>query len=158
MNLQSVGVWYGNLHSFRLHTPSVGLFTFRQSKNLSIIAMKSLVSVVMSWSMYVDAFATVSRRTYQFTKITTIHNTVNKQQFWLKNLLGRAYCARACVCMYVCMSVCLRPYTENFKWVQRRLPGVEMTEVEVHMATYSRRQVAHRQYKVDHDGGWGRFR
>ena len=27
--------------------------------------------------------------------------------------------------------------------VQRRLPGVEMTEVEVHMATYSRRQVAH---------------
>ena len=28
--------------------------------------------------------------------------------------------------------------------MQRRLPGVEMTEVEVHMATYSRRQVAHR--------------
>ena len=27
--------------------------------------------------------------------------------------------------------------------VQRRLPGVEMTEVEVHVATYSRRQVAH---------------
>ena len=37
--------------------------------------------------------------------------------------------------------------------VQRRLRGVEMTEVEVHMATYSRRQVAHRQYKFDHDGG-----
>ena len=37
--------------------------------------------------------------------------------------------------------------------VQRHLPGVEMTEVEVHMATYSRRQVAHRQYKFDHDGG-----
>ena len=37
--------------------------------------------------------------------------------------------------------------------VQRRLPGVEMTEVEVHMASYSlfatdhQRQVAHRQYK-----------
>ena len=31
--------------------------------------------------------------------------------------------------------------------MQRRLPGVEMTEVEVHMTTYSRRQVAHRQYK-----------
>ena len=26
--------------------------------------------------------------------------------------------------------------------------GVEMTEVEVHMATYSQRQVAHRQYKI----------
>ena len=25
--------------------------------------------------------------------------------------------------------------------MQHRLPGVEMTEVEVHMATYSRRQV-----------------
>ena len=36
--------------------------------------------------------------------------------------------------------------------VQRRLLGVEMTEVEVHMATYSRRQIAHRQYKFDHDG------
>jgi len=87
---------------------------------------------------------------------------------------------RTCVCMYVCMSVCTvcRPYTENFKWarwnfnitkieldvwclcslkarVQRRLLGVELTEVEVHMATYSRRQVAHRQYKFDHDGSWG---
>ena len=36
--------------------------------------------------------------------------------------------------------------------VQRRLPGVEMTEIEVHMASYSlfatdhQRQVAHRQY------------
>jgi len=47
--------------------------------------------------------------------------------------------------------------------VQRRLPGVETTEVEVHMATYSlfatdhRRQVAHRQYKssFDHNGGHG---
>ena len=43
--------------------------------------------------------------------------------------------------------------------MQCRLPGVEMTKVEVHMATYSlfasdhRRQVAHRQYKFDHDGG-----
>jgi len=39
-----------------------------------------------------------------------------------------------------------------------------MTEVEVHMTTYSlfaadhRRQVAHRQFKSDHDGGWGCFR
>jgi len=39
-----------------------------------------------------------------------------------------------------------------------------MTEVEVHMTTYSLfatdhwRQVAHRQYKSNHDGGWGRFR
>jgi len=33
-----------------------------------------------------------------------------------------------------------------------------MTEDEVHMATYSWWQVAHRQYKFDHDGGWGRFR
>ena len=37
--------------------------------------------------------------------------------------------------------------------VQRRLPGVEMTEVEAHVASYSlfatdhQRQVAHRQYK-----------
>ena len=37
--------------------------------------------------------------------------------------------------------------------VQRRLPGVEMTEVEAHMASYSlfatdhQRQVVHRQYK-----------
>ena len=37
--------------------------------------------------------------------------------------------------------------------VQRRLPGVEMTEVEPHMAFYSlfatdhQRQVVHRQYK-----------
>ena len=45
--------------------------------------------------------------------------------------------------------------------VQRQLPGVEMTEGEVHMAIYSlfatdhRRQVAHRQYKssFNHDGG-----
>ena len=42
---------------------------------------------------------------------------------------------------------------------QRRLPGVQMTEVEVHMATFSlfatdhRRQVTHR-----YDGGCGRFR
>ena len=28
--------------------------------------------------------------------------------------------------------------------MHRQLPGVEMTEVEVHMATYSQRQVAHR--------------
>ena len=35
--------------------------------------------------------------------------------------------------------------------MQRRVPGVEMTEVEVHMANYFRRQVAHRQYKFDHD-------
>jgi len=50
--------------------------------------------------------------------------------------------------------------------VQRRLPGVETTEVEVHMATYSlfatdhQRQFAHRQYKssFDHNGGWDRFR
>ena len=41
--------------------------------------------------------------------------------------------------------------------VQRRLPGIEMNEVEVHMATHSRRQVAHRQYKFDHNGGWGRM-
>ena len=46
--------------------------------------------------------------------------------------------------------------------MQRQLPGVEMTEVEVHMATYSlfatdhRRQVAHKQYKFDHDGGSGK--
>ena len=35
--------------------------------------------------MYVNALATVSLRTYQFTKVTncTIHNTANKQQFWL---------------------------------------------------------------------------
>ena len=37
--------------------------------------------------------------------------------------------------------------------VQRRLPGVEMTQVKAHMATYClfatnrQRQVAHRQYK-----------
>jgi len=36
--------------------------------------------------------------------------------------------------------------------VQRRLPEVEMTQVEAHMATYclfatNQRQVAHRQYK-----------
>ena len=37
--------------------------------------------------------------------------------------------------------------------VQRQLPGVEMTEVEAHMASYSlfatdhQRQAAHRQYK-----------
>ena len=37
--------------------------------------------------------------------------------------------------------------------VQRRLRGVEMTEVEVHIATYSRRRDAHKQYKFDHDGG-----
>ena len=36
---------------------------------------------------------------------------------------------------------------------QHRLPGVEMTEIEVHMATYSRRQLAYRQYKFDHDDG-----
>ena len=83
LNLQSVAVRYGNLHSFRLHTPSVGLFTFRQSKNLSIIAMKSLVSLVVSWSMYVNALATVSLRTYQFTKVSALHNTANKQQFRL---------------------------------------------------------------------------
>ena len=37
--------------------------------------------------------------------------------------------------------------------MHRRLLGVEMTGVEVHMATFSRRQVAHRQYEFDHDGG-----
>ena len=51
--------------------------------------------------------------------------------------------------------------------VQRRLPGVETTEVEVHLATYSLfasdhwwRLVVHRQYKssFDHNGGWGCFR
>jgi len=50
--------------------------------------------------------------------------------------------------------------------MQRRLPGVETTEVEVHLATYSLFaidhwwQVVHRQYKssFDHNGGWGRFR
>ena len=71
--------------------------------------------------------------------------------------------------MYVCLSVCLWPYTENegvsilivrrlssvreARVQQHRLPGVEMTEVEVHMAMYSQWQVAHRQYKFDHDGG-----
>ena len=93
---------------------------------------------------------------------------------------------RTCVCMYVCMFVCghipkilielgvrcvvcgvwcvvCGVWSLNAR-VQRSLPGVEMTEVEVHMATYSlfatdyRRQVAHRQYKSDHDGGRGRFR
>ena len=82
--------------------------------------------------------------------------------------------------VYVCWLACLdRPLTENFKEVhlnfnitmimhlegdhelklrtiarvQRRLPGVETTEVEGHMATYClfstnhQRQVAHRQYK-----------
>ena len=45
--------------------------------------------------------------------------------------------------------------------VQRRLPGVETTEVEAHMATYwlfatnHQRQLAHRQYNFDHDGGGG---
>jgi len=33
-----------------------------------------------------------------------------------------------------------------------------MTEIEVHMATYSRQQLAYRQYKFDHDSGCGRFR
>ena len=39
------------------------------------------------------------------------------------------------------------------------LPGVEMTEIEAHMATYSlfatdhRWQVAHRQYRFNHDSG-----
>ena len=59
--------------------------------------------------------------------------------------------------------------------VQRRLPGVETTEVEAHMASYSlfatdhERQAAHRQYKfrsridntvrtMDHEGLSGRFR
>ena len=48
--------------------------------------------------------------------------------------------------------------------VQRRLPGDEMTEVEVHMVSYSlfvtdhQRQVAHRQPNFDHDGLSGRFR
>ena len=72
------------------------------------------------------------------------------------------------------MLACLWLYTVNFKRaylnfvlrksssckpgsaiarVQRRLPGVEMTEVEEHMATYSRRQDAHRQYKFDQGGG-----
>ena len=43
--------------------------------------------------------------------------------------------------------------------VQRRLPGVETTEVEAHMATYClfgtnhQLQLAHRQYNFDHDGG-----
>ena len=85
---------------------------------------------------------------------------------WASPTLAWLHCAHACVCLSVCLSVCLQPYTENFKWallnfnitkiklgvwswslkarVHRRLPGVEMTEVEVHMATYSRRQVAHR--------------
>ena len=45
--------------------------------------------------------------------------------------------------------------------VQRRLPGVETTEVEAHMATYClfatnhQRQVAHRQYKF-RSRWWGR--
>ena len=40
-----------------------------------------------------------------------------------------------------------------------RLPGVETTQVEAHMATYCsfatnhQRQLAHRQYNFDHDGG-----
>ena len=43
--------------------------------------------------------------------------------------------------------------------VQHRLPAVETTEVEAHMATYCsfasnhQWQVAHRQYNFDHDGG-----
>ena len=72
--------------------------------------------------------------------------------------------------MYVCLSVCghiLKILNEGVSILivrrsssvrearvqQHRLPGVEMTEVEVHMATYSQWQVAHRQYKFDHDGG-----
>ena len=40
-----------------------------------------------------------------------------------------------------------------------RLPGVETTQVEAHMATYClfatnhQRQLAHRQYNFDHNGG-----
>jgi len=43
--------------------------------------------------------------------------------------------------------------------VQCRLPGVETTEGEAHMAKYClfatnhQRQLAHRQYNFDHDGG-----
>jgi len=42
--------------------------------------------------------------------------------------------------------------------VQRRLPGVEATEVEAHMVTYClfatnhQRQLAYRQYNFDYDG------
>jgi len=48
--------------------------------------------------------------------------------------------------------------------VQCRLPGVETTEVEVHMASYSlfatdhQWQAAHRQSNFDHEGLSGRFR
>ena len=49
--------------------------------------------------------------------------------------------------------------------VQRQLPGVEMTEVEAHMASYSlfatdhQRQAAHRHgANFDHEGSSGRFR
>ena len=86
---------------------------------------------------------------------------------------------RTCVCIYVCLSVCghipkilnervwiliLRrshSVCDREAWrlkVYRRFPGVELTEIEVHMATYSRQQVTHRQYKFDHNGGWGCFR
>ena len=43
--------------------------------------------------------------------------------------------------------------------VQRRLPGVETTEVEAHMTTYClfatnhQLQLSHKQYNFDHDGG-----
>ena len=43
--------------------------------------------------------------------------------------------------------------------MQPRLPRVEMTEVEAQMATYClfatnhQRQLAHKQYNFDHDGG-----
>ena len=35
---------------------------------------------------------------------------------------------RTCVCMYVCMSVCLRPYTENFK---RACLNFNITKIEL---------------------------
>ena len=89
---------------------------------------------------------------------------------------------RMCVCMYACLlawtdhlpeilnkhlyililrklsSCTWRVIVKSIARVQRRLPVVETTEVEAHMATYclfatNQRQLAHKQYNFDHDGG-----
>ena len=76
LNLQSVGVWYG----LSVCTLPLLDFTFRQSKNLSIIAMKSLVSLVVSWCMYVMQWQlyhlepTSSQRWLHYTTLQTSNN------------------------------------------------------------------------------------
>ena len=96
---------------------------------------------------------------------------------WASPTLAWLHCAHVCISMPACLD---RPLGKNFKWarifniteielmaiarVQRRLPGIEMTEVEAHRhLTLCLLQIINGRLSTgsinfDHDGLSGRFR